>query len=297
MAMYARGRNVTQVGVLVAISAVIFVGFFLWLTGRGLWGDVATLYVEVPTAEGLKKGDPVLYRGVPVGEVGRLDFDAGAGVVAVASLDREIPLTGGATAELTTVDVFGSQAVLFRDGREGAPPVEDGDTVPGRAPGRLVERADTLARRIERLVGDTTQALVRGLLREGRDASVELGEVLARTGALLRDQSDEIRRTTANMASLTEKLDDAAGGEELKRTLMSLERSSANLEEATSRLGAAADGLASAMRKLNEGEGTAGRLLTDPGLYDRAYAVLGELDALLKDLREDPDRYVNLSIF
>jgi len=51
------------------------------------------------------------------------------------------------------------------------------------------------------------------------------------------------------------------------------------------------------MDKLNRGEGTAGKLIADREAYDRLEEALVSLDALLKDLKENPKRYVNFSLF
>ncbi|HKJ03647.1 MAG TPA: MlaD family protein [Longimicrobiales bacterium] len=49
--------------------------------------------------------------------------------------------------------------------------------------------------------------------------------------------------------------------------------------------------------RVEAGEGVLGRLLVDSTLAVRAEDVLRQLDFLLKDLRENPKRYVRLSIF
>ena len=49
--------------------------------------------------------------------------------------------------------------------------------------------------------------------------------------------------------------------------------------------------------RLEAGEGSLGRLLTDTTFTVRAESVLLQLDLLLQDLRENPRRYIRLSIF
>ena len=49
--------------------------------------------------------------------------------------------------------------------------------------------------------------------------------------------------------------------------------------------------------RIEAGEGALGRLLTDTVLAVRAEGVLAELEILLKDFRENPAKYVRLSIF
>ncbi len=49
--------------------------------------------------------------------------------------------------------------------------------------------------------------------------------------------------------------------------------------------------------RLESGEGSLGRLLSDTTFAVRAEGVLQSLNLLLEDLRENPGRYVRLSIF
>jgi phospholipid/cholesterol/gamma-HCH transport system substrate-binding protein len=49
--------------------------------------------------------------------------------------------------------------------------------------------------------------------------------------------------------------------------------------------------------KVNEGDGTAGRLLNDKALYDKMNKMVDDLDALVKDFKENPRKYIKFSVF
>ncbi len=51
--------------------------------------------------------------------------------------------------------------------------------------------------------------------------------------------------------------------------------------------------------RLNQGEGTAGRLLKDAALYENMNKVTTEISALIAEIRKDPRKYltVRVSIF
>jgi phospholipid/cholesterol/gamma-HCH transport system substrate-binding protein len=49
--------------------------------------------------------------------------------------------------------------------------------------------------------------------------------------------------------------------------------------------------------KMHTTDGTAGKLLNDQEAYDKMVKMLESVDALLKDIKENPKRYVKLSIF
>lgn len=89
------------------------------------------------------------------------------------------------------------------------------------------------------------------------------------------------RRTTANLARITD--DVAVASEDLPATLARADSALARLDRLTARIAG--------------GEGIIGQLMTDTALVEKVGAVLTELDLLLADLRENPKRYVRLSIF
>lgn len=61
------------------------------------------------------------------------------------------------------------------------------------------------------------------------------------------------------------------------------DRSMQSLEEITARI--------------NRGEGSAGKLVNDRELYDKLNRVVDDLDVLVKDVKENPKRYLKFSVF
>ena len=51
------------------------------------------------------------------------------------------------------------------------------------------------------------------------------------------------------------------------------------------------------LAKINEGQGTIGKLAKNDSLYNNLNKSSEDLDKLLKDLRLNPERYIHFSIF
>lgn len=49
--------------------------------------------------------------------------------------------------------------------------------------------------------------------------------------------------------------------------------------------------------KVNGGDGTAGRLVSDRALYDKMNKMVDDLDALVKDFKKNPRKYIKFSVF
>jgi phospholipid/cholesterol/gamma-HCH transport system substrate-binding protein len=57
------------------------------------------------------------------------------------------------------------------------------------------------------------------------------------------------------------------------------------------------DRLNSVIAKLEKGDGSAAKLLNDPGLYNDLRSVLNRVDSLTADFKKNPRRYIDLRIF
>lgn len=137
----------------------------------------------------------------------------------------------------------------------------------GRVAANITANADTALIQVE----SAAEAARRSFEQmEGIMASQHIDSILGNLGAA----SSGLREITAALADSTGGLD------------ATLERA----DSAFTRL----DRLAA---KLEAGEGSLGRLMSDSTFALRAEGVLLQLDLLLADLRENPRRYVRLSIF
>jgi ABC-type transporter Mla subunit MlaD len=108
MTSLAPGRSAFRVGVFTLLGALSFTVLFVHATNRVLGADRSTIFIRLNAADGLQRGDAVLLRGVNVGEVKALDFDA-RGVIVRVRLTRAVPLSDQAGAELVAADMFGRQ--------------------------------------------------------------------------------------------------------------------------------------------------------------------------------------------
>jgi phospholipid/cholesterol/gamma-HCH transport system substrate-binding protein len=62
------------------------------------------------------------------------------------------------------------------------------------------------------------------------------------------------------------------------------------------RLNAVSERLDKTLATLNDGQGTAGQLLRDKQLYENMNSAVKELRDLLAEVRKDPKRYLNLRV-
>jgi len=299
MESYARGRDAMHVGLLAVTAGVAFITLFGFATGHSLGERRTTLYIRFPVAEGLQRGDAVLLYGVTVGQVRELSFgseQASRTVLVRARLDRPVPLGTDASADLVAADIFGRKSIALRPGTS-AGGLEDGDTLAGSAAGSLTATMEALGARVQRLVGDSTVSLLHGTLADAAHAASGLGTLALTTNQAIDEQRsrlsaalDEMTRLAANLGNLTAPEGTGPMRARADTVMVRLTQSSARLDSAAVTLNAI-------MLELQQGDGTASLLLHDARLYESAVSSLASLDALLRDVRTHPKRYISIKLF
>ena len=127
-------------------------------------------------------------------------------------------------------------------------------------------------------------------LRETLEQSAQFMRQLNQIAA---QQSVEISRTTAALRRTAGAIDSAS----VDSTVRNLQATSANMTALTGDLRQTTTHMNSLLAKLDNGQGTAGKLLTDTLLYQDLRNVVGRVDSLTADFKKNPKKYINLRIF
>ncbi len=290
-------RDEVLVGIIVTLGLIVGISGTVWLAQGGLERGYP-LYAEFPWGEGLKRGQPVLLSGVTAGYVDKVEFIPTGGVVATIRMTGGYRVPKGTRAQIVPAGFFGDKSVALIPDRPNPITHAEGDTLPVLAstPGvdQLAAKADSIAGSVQAITNEFEKELVvgRGL--------AELRSTLAGTNRLVNQLSQVVtaqsRQLDATMASLR----NAAGAidpAKVDSTLKNMQSASANVVELSSELSRTSVQLSATLAKLDRGEGTAGRLLTDPALYDDVRRLVSRVDSLTLDFQRNPRRYINLTIF
>ena len=237
---------------LFAMAAVAAaVAFVWWYSGQGdrRTYDRYEIHFE-GSVSGLAQGSPVRYLGVDVGRVEHLSVsrkDPGR-VRVVAEIDSEAPLSGATRARLGLLGLTGLLYIDLQLDPEAnaAAPLAQGEkhaVIPARKGDieafleklpDLVGHVGAVMVRIESLLGDENLAAVSDSLRNLREASAELPAISRDAAAL----AVELRRTSAEVASLAQRMQAIASGSQPE-----LEASLASTRAATEKLARTAESL------------------------------------------------------
>mgnify|MGYP007118372104 CR=1 FL=1 len=120
-----------------------------------------------------------------------------------------------------------------------------------------------------------------------------MNEMISSKDAGLKSMIADMNKFSKMLGENSEKLGASIGN--LKTISDSL--AAADIYSTVTNLKITLEKTAGIMGKINEGEGSAGQFLTNDSLYMNLNNSVESLDLLLKDLKENPKRYVNVSVF
>lgn len=296
-------RSAAFVGGLVLASTLTFAVLFVVATNRSVTQKRTAVWIHLPTAEGLRKGDALLFRGVQVGEVKRIDFATDGSVLVRSMLVRAVPLTSRARARLVAADMFGRQSVVL-DHADGGRALASGDTIRGTPAASLTDRIGGVASRIERVAGDTMVDALHALLADASAAIAALEGTLRAVERSLHvaegmvvEQQQPLAAALTQSAGLAANLRAATDSSALIRIRSGTISTLDHLDRATARLDSAMVAVLGTVARIETGGGSIGMLTTDTALYERAVGALDSFERLLSDVRENPKRYINVRVF
>ena len=297
-------RDEVLVGLLLIVAVAVGVLGTIWLV-RGGFSSGYSLYARFPWGAGLKVGQPVELAGVNVGYVADVQLDPNGTLITQMAIEEEYGIPVGTTAQVIPVGIFGDQAIALTPTVPSRQYIAHGDTVPtgANAPttAALLSRADT----IERSVAAITTELQRQLVAEGgladlRGTLADLRQTLAATNRLVAQVSGIAAEQSAGLTSTLATARRSIGALDsvvLDSTLRNLKQTTANAQQLTANLQQTSQQMNAILAQLQSGQGTAGKLLNDPALYNNLQGLVARLDSIAADLQRNPKKYVNLSIF
>ncbi|AXY74549.1 MCE family protein [Paraflavitalea soli] len=303
--------NETKVGSLTAIAIVILILGFNFLKGKNLADRSDKIYAEFPAVDGLQVSNPIFINGLQVGKVyGMVEKDKNlSGVVVTISLTKDINIPKNSVATISS-ELLGTTSIKIRLG-SGGDYIQDGDTL---QTAKTLGLADKLQSSLDPTLASVNKTLgsldvVLQNLNSVLDPNTKnnLQSIVANLTSssrslekLLDAQTGMLAKTLANTESVTGNL--AKNNDKINATVDNLEKATAKLanvklDEAVASLQGTLTKLGAAVDKVNSNQSSIGALLNDRKLYDQLLQTNRSLTTLLDDLRTNPKRYVNISVF
>ena len=312
-------RDEVVVGIFVLIAVVVAISGTLWLARRGFSKSYPE-YTRFSWGQNVKPGQPVNLAGVQVGYVDKVDLDETGFLNVKLSIDRGRRIPQGTTATVANEGFFGDKSIALTPCTASPPPITADTSVPTTArvtptcrfngfiapgdsipAGRAAPSMDALLLRVDSVSGalsDVAKTVKIEFVQEG--GIQDLRKTIASTNALVQQLStvaaEQSRGLTLTMNALRSRVT-AIDSLSLDSTVRNMQATTHNLSELTTNLDSTTVKLNAVMTQLQTGNGTAAKLLNDPGVYNNLRELLGRMDSLMTDIKANPKRYINVRVF
>jgi len=290
-------RDEVLVGLLVTAAIVVTVLGSLWLARGGL-SKGYPLYAKFPWGAGLKQGQPILLVGVNVGYVDEVDLHQDGILVTTMRIAKQYKVPVTSKANVIPNGIFGDMAVALTPTKPDPRSFNSGDTVPigPSTPGiaELTSKADSISRSVNAVTTALENEMVAaGGIRDLRNAIGATNRLVTEFAGIAAEQSRQLSATMTSLRRATAALDPA----KVDSTVTNLRTASANLAEMSNQLKETSGKLDAIIAKVDSGNGSAAKLLNDPGAYNDVRMLLQRMDSLIADIKKNPKRYINVKVF
>lgn len=290
----------------IVLSGVLaFIWGFDFLKGSTLFSQEKTVYAVYDEIEGLVNGAKVSINGLTVGKITQIDFLPNTTKILVTMNIRDnLTFTKKSTALLYETGLIGGKAISILPDFSESNPIQTGDTLIAKTKPGLTElvnqqiaplqqkitstltSVDSLFSGVSNVLNKDSQNNLKATLdnltetaKNANKASLAIAKLLQKNNQSIQKSFVNIEKTSANLSQITDSIRQV----DLKKTIASYEAIAIQLNHL--------------LEELDQGHGTAGRLLKNDSLYTNLNYTIEELGLLINDLKENPKRYVHFSLF
>lgn len=294
----------TKVGITVLLAAIAAVIGFRFMSDVPILSQSQKIEATFPRADGLASGSQVFVRGVKVGSVSRVELTSLDSVNVTMRLDVDRPLPKGSVAYLTSLGIIEGNSIVIELG-DSEEDLEFGGRIEGVYVESMVESLGSKGQELSDDLSSTFTELNSFLEQLNStlddDARMSLNSTLQNTSRatqqvadMVEQKEDEVNLAINSGSTMLARLDTLTRDNRprVDSLVASLERNINELEKIRTELEGASSGLNDIIEKINSGQGTVGKMVNDPQMYDNIEELTDELNKLVKGINEDPGRYL-----
>ena len=304
------------IGMIFVLSGIAFIGGLLYLQEISIRKSNYTFNVLFDNIQGLNVGDQVDMLGKKIGKVSHSRI-IGQKIAVELSIDNSfsfsIPVDS--KIEVKSEGLIGSKFISISPGLNTKEFILPGETVeglrefdfaeitPGIVP--LTQDLSAFARRLKATLGEEEKDNIRLTIHNIESLTAELDTFVYNYRNIISDNDkknfqDFIKNLSGTVKDLKygvnkeiNKLDGMLDNlkkvtdksEELSTTITALKKSSESFAISTEKFN-------KILNKIDNGEGTMGKLVSDSALYENMNNLVNEMRTLVDDIKENPAKYM-----
>ncbi len=296
--------NEAKVGITVFLAVVVAIIGFRFMRDVPIFRPSMEIVATFDRADGISSGSQIYIKGVRVGSVRAIELTPDANVRVFMRIDTDIPIPKESVAILTSLGIVEGKSIVVELGTS-TQYVQHGDEIEGVYSETMMEvlgqKGEELGDDVSNTIYELNQFLqqLNATLDDDTRTTVDqtlnnIYESTSRLSRMLEDKQDEIGDAIDSGSRMLGQLDTLVTDSRprvdslmatIEKNVNELETLRVELEETTSSLN-------EILSKVNHGEGTLGKLVNDPSMYNNLDSLTVELNNLIKGINENPGRYL-----
>lgn len=233
----------------------------------------------IPNANGLTKGSAIRSAGIPVGAIKDISLSEGKARIDV-SVKSDVHLTRSAIVEMRANGILGDKYIEIYPGESTDPALEDGGQITNVKAGGSIDDVMAQVSSITGSLKDVAKNLNEAVTHDGTDKHI-LGRIVLNIEKLTGDISqltaenkeqigeivDQVHDITSTLDELINDDSETGFKKTWKNSLVRIDKSLKNIEDITT--------------KVNNGEGTIGKLISDEKTAEDVSSAIEGLSGLV----------------
>jgi len=286
-----------KTGLWTIVILVILIVSYLWFTNQLNVKSQHELRVLFTDVMGLEVGDKIMYRGMEAGRIKSVSLHQD-GILVSGNISIDIKPPKGSRFMIED-SLMGSKSLQIIPSGEteqlDLSQIQIGENPIGMM--SLISTASASLNKLDKILHDFYSDT--GLLAQGENLLGDASKAVKSTEGSIQEVKTEISQTIRSLDQLTRRVDQfiVQNQKDLEESISIAPAAMNKLNNSLDSLDALSARLNNSLQALQSGKGTAGKLLTDDELYTGMQRSIDNLEALIKDVKAHPKKYLKFSIF
>lgn len=295
------------IGIFTVIVIVSIYAVITFLKDENIFNGKSSYYAIYEDVDGLTNSSPVYMKGLKVGSIWDIKYDNGRGVfIVMMKIKSAFAIPSDSKAVIAGSGLLGGKQINLLIG-ESTQILSPKDTICGaveRDPlASIMNKAEPVAGKMDTLITNLNAIAVKmndmldeSTRRDIKEAVASLNssmKSIKSIAARLHNSAPEMEEIIHNVKILSENLN--TGSIELNNTLKNTSEITKGLSEAD--LKGTIEELKGLLVKLQNPEGSVGKLMATDTLHNSINSMVNNLNNLIKKIEQNPKKYIRISVF
>jgi len=293
-----------KTAILVIVSILLFIWGYSFLKGKDLFSSYKNFYTIYDNVEGLSTSANIALNGFYIGKIDDIKILNNGKMLVKVQIKSDFPISKSSVLQIYEPGFISGKQIAVIPNFEDNTLAENGDTLQGTIKlGMFAQMgnnlhplqekvettlvgADTLLNNLNQLFDNTNKKNLSIIIEQLAQTTQTLNKTTKKLDQMLGTNQDNIdsilsnlNTTISNFAEISNSVSQA----DLGKIIQNLEQTSESINKIIS--------------EINSGKGTIGKLVKEDAMHENLLKMSKELELLLQDLRLNPTRYINVSVF